>query len=69
LHMRGAAPHAPPDKILIPRRLRQNRAVHRFRKKLTGSTGFYQSDCMDGLLSEPDRYTFGFLLVGPPVRS
>jgi hypothetical protein len=39
--------------------------------ELAGSTSFYRSDCMDGLLSEPDRYTlwFGLLPVGPPVRS
>jgi hypothetical protein len=40
-------------------------------KKPASSTGFYRSDYMDGLLSEPDRYTlwFDLLSVKPPVRS
>jgi hypothetical protein len=34
-----------------------------------GSTGFYRSDYMAGLLSEPDRLWFDLLAVKPPVRS
>ena len=59
------------DQSSRPGRSRQNRPVHRFLKKPAGSTGFQRSDCMNGLLSEPSRYSlwFDLLPVRPPVRS